>query len=602
MPTRFQLSRLLSSEFIIPAAVFIGMGCYLLLKYIGAGESIAMMLAIGIIGIGSYSLIIETVTSLRKKQFALDYIAILAIIVALLTGEYLAGMVIALMVATGHTLEVYGMNRAQRSLTQLIDRIPREVTVMQDQHEDRQVQLEVVQVGDKILVRKGEVLALDGILMSDHAQTDESSLTGEPYFLEKKQGDQLRSGIINIGEPFILRVTHAAKDSTYEKIIAMVKTAAGEKPPLVRLADRYSTWFTIVTLALAVLAYALSQDITRVLAVLVVATPCPLILATPIALMGGMNALAKHHVIVKKIASLEILARLHTMIFDKTGTITLGHPTITKIEVVSSDYTLSETLAIASAIERNSLHPLAKAIVAYAQQQEHVPLKQALAVHEQIGSGIIGRVDNQEYTLKKWTEIDGLAIGLFKEQTLVAVFHFDDKIKPGSKEVLVDLQRRGLELYIFTGDKRSTAERVVTELGQNIQVRAECTPEDKKNGIAELKAQGKTIAMVGDGINDAPALALADVGVVFSNEQQTAASEAADVVILNSEFELTATMLVVAKRTIQIAKQSIMWGIGLSLIAMIFAALGFITPVVGALLQEAIDLAVIVNALRASRQ
>lgn len=598
------IDRAVSSEFIIPSVVFGGTIVYLIMQYIGISRFTSVW-AVIIIILGSYSLIVDSLQSLRRRQFALDYIAILAIIVAVATGEYLAGMVIALMVATGHMLEVYGANRARQSLTQLIDRIPREVTLAHNHHTDRRVRLEDVKVGDEILVRKGEVIALDGWLVSERAQTDESSLTGEPYFLEKSQGDQLRSGTINIGESIVLRVTHLAKDSTYEKIIALVKAAAEEKAPLVRLADHYSTFFTIVTFVLAGVTYLASHDMSRVLAVLVVATPCPLILAVPIALMGGVNSLAKHQVIVKKIASLEILARLHTMILDKTGTITLGRPTVTAVELVSQEFTLPQVLAIAVAIERNSLHPLAKAVVAYAQQQDHLLLLHANAVHEVIGSGIMGQVDDVQYMLKKWSTSEGLAIALLandNDDKPIAVFHFADKIKAGSKKVLADLQQHGLELFIFTGDKRSTAEQIVQELGQDIQIQAECTPEDKQRGIAALKAQGKVIAMVGDGINDAPALALADVGVVFSNEEQTAASEAADIVILNSEFELTAMMLAIARRTVKIAQQSMIWGIGLSIAAMLLAAFGFIRPVGGAIVQEVIDLAVILNALRASRQ
>ncbi len=563
-------------------------------------EITATIIALFTIALGSWPMLAETIESIRQRQFALDYIAILALLVSVLTQEYLAGTVIALMLSTGRTLEAYGMKRAKQSLTQLVDRIPRTVTLFTDSEIGKTVALSQVSVGEMIFIRRGEVIALDGKLVSEQALTDDSSLTGEPYFLEKTTGDQMRSGTVNIGNPIVIQVTKRAGDSTYEKIIAMVQAAANEKPLLVRLADRYSTWFTVVTFCIAGIAYFISHDILRVLAVLVVATPCPLILATPIALLGGMNALAKYNIIIKKIASLEVLDRITTVIFDKTGTITLGRPTVIGVELFNHALSTEQLISIAAAIERNSLHPVAKAIVSYAQQQQ-VPVVHASEVHEEIGQGIIGTVNATTYRLSKWTIHDGLSIGIWKNNQVQAVIHLSDEMKSGSKDVIRQLRELTLELQIFTGDKQSNAQRILAQLDQSIIVKADCSPEDKQQGIQQLKQAGKIIAMVGDGINDAPALALADVGIVFSNEQQTAASEAADIVILNSEFELITKLLFIARRTIRIAKQSIGWGIGLSIVAMLFAAAGWIPPIVGALLQEAIDLVVIINALRTSR-
>lgn len=586
-------------EFTIPLIVFACIILQLLFR-ISPWPIVALVFAMAGIVIGSYRLFQETFQALLKKQFGLDYIAILAIIVSVFTGEYLAGAVVALMVATGRTLEDYGSRRAQRSLTQLIDRLPRDVTLMDHDQSGATIKVEDVQIGQHILVRKGEVIAIDGELDSVQAVIDESSLTGEPYFLEKSQGDTLRSGTINLGDPFVMTATHRSVDSTYEKIINLVKSATEEKAPLVRLADRYSTIFTIVTFAMAILAYVISHDPLRVLAVLVVATPCPLILATPIALLGGINALAKKQIIVKKLASLEVLNRINVLLFDKTGTITLGKPSITEVTVEDTFYTTAEVLGIAAAIERQSLHPLAKALVAYTRAQK-APHYLAHQVEEKIGVGVVGVVNDKSYTLEKHYAGGGLAIALRQADKVVAVFSFHDEIKSGSRHVLEAFKAKGLSLVMLTGDKQAQADIVAEQLGNIMEVHAGCTPEDKQKQIAQLKAQHKTVAMVGDGINDAPALALADVGIVFSSEQQTAASEAADIVILNSEFELTVSLIKVAQRTIRIAKQSIVWGIGLSIVAMVFAAIGFIPPIAGAILQEGIDLAVILNALRASR-
>lgn len=543
----------------------------------------------------------ETVISLKKRQLALDYIAILAIVVGLLTGEFLVAAILALMVSSGRTLENYGVSQAKKSLTQLIDRIPTDVTLWQHNQPGSKEKLDKITVGTEIFIRKGEVIGLDGLLVSKAAETDESSLTGEPYFIEKIAGDIIRSGTINIGQSIVIKVTKAEKDSTYKKIIDLVQQAEAEKSPFIRLADRYSTLFTLITLAIAGFAYVYSHfDSSRLLAVLAVATPCPLIIATPIALLGGVNASAKRKIIVKKLAALEMLSRVNTLLFDKTGTITLGVPKLTRLLISDKRYPTSRVLSIAGAIERNSLHPLAKAIVTEA-QAKNAPIISASKITEVIGSGISGIIEHKEYTLSKVKETLGMSIALTQNGQKVAVFQFTDELKGESKETIASLIAHGFELKILTGDKIAAAQQVVKQLGSNVQIHAECSPEDKQKEIQEFKKQGKIIAMVGDGINDAPALALADVGLAFSNQEQTAASEAADIVFLGGDFSMVFQSLRIAKRTITIAKESILWGIGLSISAMVLASFGLIQPLVGAGFQEAIDVAVILNALRASR-
>jgi heavy metal translocating P-type ATPase len=551
--------------------------------------------------LGSYRLFYETAASLLKKNFALDYIAILAIVVSLATQEYLVAVILALMISSGRTLEDYGVSQAKKSLTKLAERIPNEVFLWVNGKIGQKTKLEKVKIGQQILIRKGEVIGLDGILASVDGLTDESSLTGEPYSIEKIKGDVIRSGTVNIGQPIIVKVTKESGDSTYNKIVTMVKDAQDEKSPFVRLADSYSGVFTIVTLLITGFAYYASGfDLTRALSVLAIATPCPLIIATPIALLGGVNASSKKRIIVKKLAALEVLSRAQALIFDKTGTITLGKPRVSKFENLSKKYSDKEIWAISKSIERNSLHPLAKAIVLFARNNK-APALHAEKIEEKVGSGISGILNGKAYTLSKLPSKDGMMIGVFEKNEHLATFVFEDEIKAESKDIIKSLKQRGFQLFIFTGDKKAAADKVVKDLGGNIIIKAEAKPEDKQAGIAELKKQGIVTAMVGDGINDAPALALADVGMVFSNEEQTAASEAADMIFLDGDFSLVIDGLNIAKRTIKIAKQSIFVGIGISILGMAVASLGLIPPIWGAFLQEGIDVAVILNALRASR-
>lgn len=589
----------LAKSFRIPLVVFTGIVIYLVLNFLNlilAGNILILAITL----LGSYKLFQNTAVSLLKKRFALDYIAILAIVVSIITNEYLVAAIIALMISSGRTLEEYGVSQAKKALTKLVDRIPAEVILWKDNKAGEKQKISFIEIGQKIFIRKGEVIGLDGILLSENGLTDESSLTGEPYMIEKMKGDQIRSGTINIGNPIVIKVSKTQKNSTYNKIIDMVKKAQGEKAPFVRLADKYSVVFTFITLLIASFAYFYSHSLNSVLAVLVIATPCPLILATPIALMGGVSASAKKRIIVKKLASIEVLSRTNSFIFDKTGTITLGKPKLSNIKLISKNYLEKDLLAIAEAIERNSLHPLAKAVVSFAREKK-APTLSAINIQEKIGSGITGEIDGKKYTLAKDEGEEGMTIALFENKKKIAIFSFDDEIKQDSKEIIKKLKKLGLDVFIFTGDKKAAAQKVASILGEDVGIQAECTPEDKQKGIEKLRKAGKVTAMVGDGINDAPALALADVGIVFSNEEQTAASEAADVVFLGNEFSLVLDLLTISKRTISIALQSILWGIGISVGGMIFASVGFIPPIIGAFLQEAIDVAVIINALRTSR-
>ncbi|MDE2589308.1 MAG: cadmium-translocating P-type ATPase, partial [Patescibacteria group bacterium] len=525
----------LINAFKIPLLVLGGLILYLLLSFFHLSMP-ALIVVLGTIALGSFGLFKETFEDILANQFALDYIAIMAIVVSLVTHEYLVGAVIALMLSSGRTLEEYGANQAKRSLSMLADRIPHDVLV-EENNTSHILPLKDIRVNQTIIVRKGEVIPLDGELLSKKALIDESSLTGEPYPVDKLETDTMRSGTINVGDSIKICVTKEEGNSTYNKIIRMVETAEKEKAPMVRLADRYSIVFTVITFAIAFFAFALHRNLDSVLAVLVVATPCPLILATPIALLGGVNAAAKKRIIVKKLASIEALSRVSMIIFDKTGTITLGKPKVTEFTLVSKHYEAKQVLGISEAIERNSLHPLAKAIVLYAKEQ-HAPLLHADNVKEVIGQGIFGEITGKNYLLSKIPnhESGNMVIGIYENKTLLATFSLEDQMKTESTRIIKQLKNSGLAIAMFTGDKLAVAKKVAEHLHIPIEIRAELKPEDKQQGILALKKQGKVTAMVGDGINDAPALALADVGMVFSNEEQTAASEAADIVFLGGDF------------------------------------------------------------------
>lgn len=595
-----KLRRIPWSLLALPVIIVAGIVGYLIIFHLYHQEPAANIIIWTVIFIGSIELIRDTVSAIIHKKFALDYIAILAVITGIVTQDYLVSAVIVLMLSGGTTLEKYGMMMARKSLTALTNRIPHEVHLFVRGTVDKKVAIENVRIGQSILVRRGEIIPLDGLLVSKNAIVDESSLTGEPYIMDKVAGDAVRSGTVNVGDVMVVKVSKADADSTYRKIITMVQKAQAEKSPLIRVADQYSGGFTLVTLLLCGIAYFVSHDLTRVLAVLVVATPCPLILATPIALMGGMNAAAKKRIILKRLSAIEVLSRVQALILDKTGTLTLGKPVIKDIEMFTKTLTREHAVCVSGAIERNSLHPLAKAIVEGAKCAGHGAIP-ARDVREIIGKGISGTVEGKKYLLRKPTDSAGMSIELTRAGKRLALFHFEDEVKKDAARILRGLIAHGLKLLMYTGDKEARARETMTSIGVDIDIKAECTPADKQVGITTLKKQGLVTAMVGDGINDAPALAQADVGMVFSNEEQTASSEAADVVFLGGDLQLLSQAIAIAKRTLRIAKESIFVGIGLSTLGMILAAAGILSPIWGAASQEAIDIAVILNALRASR-
>ncbi len=552
---------------------------------------------------------------LWRRELGVDVIAILAMAGALLLGQYLAGAIIAVMLTGGAALEQYAIARARRELTALVSRAPRIAHRLQgEQFSD--IPVDRVALGDALIVKPGEVVPVDGIISSGGAVLDESSLTGESRPVTLEAGMPVRSGGSNAGGPFELRVTATASQSTYAAIIRLVQSAETSKAPLVRLADRYAWVFLALTLVLTAVAWILEGSSIRALAVLVVATPCPLILAAPAAIIAGVSRAAKHGIIIKGGAPLEALARTRVLLLDKTGTATSARPEVVDVETlggVSSD----EIVRSAASLEQLSVHPYAPAILAEARSR-----KLALAfpsdVREEMGTGISGKVDGRRVAVGRHdfvapgtprtpelrsvelrTAADGSSsVFVSINGTLAGILILQDPIRPEAPRALRSLRAAGIEhIHLVTGDHPDVAELVGDVLGVD-RVFAERAPDEKVEVVRLVRSEGIT-AMVGDGINDAPALALADVGIAMGARGATAASEAADVVLISDRFQSIADAIGIAQRARRIAFESVWVGMSLSIVAMGFAAAGFIAPIDGALLQEAIDVLVILNALRA---
>ncbi len=549
-------------------------------------------------------------------RVGVDAIAFVSMSAALILGEPLAGVVVAIMYSGGNLLEDYARGRAARDLKALTDRTPR-IAHRSDGAEIRDLPVEDVAIGDDLLVQAGELLPVDGTVLDAAALVDESAVTGEPLPVRRNPGDPVRSGTVNAGEAFFLTATASANESTYAGIVKMVQAAQTAKAPFIRMADRFALVLLPATLLVAGMAWFFSGDSIRALSVLVVATPCPLILAAPVALIGGVARAARMGVLMKGGAALEALAQVRTAIFDKTGTLTEGGATLLAIETETAGGG-DEALRLLASLEQVSHHVVATGLVNTARGRG-LTLTQPSEVKEFRGSGLEGVVEGKrlragsrslvigEGELPPWAQrlVDKyqgqpvLTVYMTAGGILSAVIFIGDAIRKDTPMALARLRAAGITRAIMvTGDDHEAAAAIGSSLGLDAII-AGCNPAQKVDVVTAEKANAPTM-MVGDGINDAPALAAATVGVAMGARGATASSEAADVVVLADRLEPVAEAVVVAQRARSIALQSIVAGIGLSGIAMIGAAFGYISPVAGALLQEAIDVAVIVNALRAS--
>lgn len=557
------------------------------------------MIFLAAIGIGIVKLVWESIQKIREGRWSLDYIAILAMATSLVSPEYyLAGAIVALMITLSGALEEFGAERAEASLQALLDRLPKNVLVKEaGSFTARPIQ--TVKTGSVIFVKTNELIPLDGFLRAKNATITTANLTGESLPVELQLNDFIKSGSINIGAAFELETSGTFETSSYQKIVKLVEESKKHPANIVRLAQKFNWPFTAVSLITALCTYALTQDFGRTLAVLAIATPCPLLIAAPIAFLGGMSKGAKKTIIIKKPAVLEILSRATTIFLDKTGTLTLGEPALTSVTLFDKNVDENHAIVIAAAIEMHSLHPLARAMTAE-RAKRSLPELVARDVHEIIGQGISGTIEGAVYKIAKSTEPEegGIALDMEKDGKRIARFIFADELKENARAFLAQIKKH-YTVALITGDSQENANRLFGSEG--ITIHAHCTPEKKYDIIKRAREAGETVVMVGDGLNDAPALALADAGIVFSGTENSASIEAASTAILGHDVMLVKETLTLSKRATSIALQSIVIGIGLSLIGMGFAAAGFITPVLAATIQEIIDVGVTINALRAAR-
>jgi heavy metal translocating P-type ATPase len=559
--------------------------------------------------------------SLLHSDVGVDAIALVAMAASLALGEYLAGAVVGLMLAGGNALEDSAAGRARRELRALVSRAPN-VAHRRVGEVIEEVPVDEVAIGDLVVVRRGEVIPVDGLVTSREAVLDESALTGESLPVAFRQGTPVRSGSANAGEAFELRATRPASESAYAAIVRLVREAESHKAPFVRMADRYAAFFLPVTLAVAGLAWGLSGDPVRGLAVLVVATPCPLILAAPVAILSGVSRAARAGVVVKGGAAIEQLGNAKTVVVDKTGTLTVGTPDIEQI-VSFNSVDPTETLRLAASVDQLSAHALAEALVLAARRQG-LALSFPAAVEEDPGQGAEGLVNgrrvavgSEAWLMARGYAVDAAAVGRLDaangaarakvfvgvEGHLSAAIVMADHLRPDADNLVSGLRDAGIRhVALSTGDREAVAEEIGRAVGVD-RVYAEQSPQTKLNLVRSIRSDPglRAVVMVGDGVNDAPALALADVGVAIASAGATVASETADAVVLVDRIGRVADVIQIGRRSLRIARESVLAGIGLSLVAMAFAALGFIPPIYGALLQEGIDVAVILNALRALR-
>lgn len=552
-------------------------------------------------GILALSMFIEMVKTLRKGNYGVDLLAITAIIATLLVGEYWASLIIILMLVGGETLEDYAAGRANRELSALLQKTPDIAHVMQE-GKVVDMDLDDVEIGAHLLIKPMEVVPIDGVLLSEAAILDESSVTGETKPNELQQGDEILSGAINGSSSIEIRTSVAASESQFQKIVALVREAEATPANFVRLADRYAVPFTIMAYIIAAVAYFISGDPVRIAEVLVVASPCPLILAAPIAFVSGMSRSSKNGFLIKNGTIIEKLATAKAIFFDKTGTITDGKievDTIVPAEGISQE----ELLNTVYTIEKSSTHILAKAVSSYA-ESHNVQSLALESLSEVAGLGVTGQINGQLIKIGRASFVgapEGLdfetAFYVSRDGQYIGAVTFSDTLRANAPTVIKDLRQAGFEsITMLTGDNARVADKIAAQVGIT-EVYSSMLPEEKL-----AKIQASTIhptIMVGDGVNDAPALTLADVGISIGTGNNTVASEAADIVLLKNDLSSVTKAVHISRDTLTIAKQSVLIGIIICVILMLIAATGLIPAIIGALFQEVIDVVSILYALRA---
>lgn len=583
----------------------------------GGSETANRIWFVGLILCGA-PVVYSTVRGLLRGKFAADVIASMTVVAALALGHPVVGLVIVIMQTGGEALERYAEGRASDALRALQDITPRRARRVAADGTVEEIDVDAVNVGDSILVRPGEMIPCDGEIVDGSSHIDTSTLTGEPVPERASPGSAVMSGSINVESPLTVRATAIPEESQFARIVALVREAQASKAPLQRVADRFAVWFTPATVLVCVVAYAISGSWDRVLAVLAIATPCPLILATPVAILGGMNRSARRHILVRSGGALEALARTTAVLFDKTGTITIGRPKVTRI-VALDGIPEMRILDLASAVEHGSGHLLARTIIDEAAARGRtIPL--ASGIVEEPGRGVVGDVDGthvavgaRSFIAERFPEtrraiqaVDsstgaGLRAYVAVDGGLSGVVEYGDQIREGIADLVSSLRKSGVRrVMLLSGDRSENVREVASKVGID-EIRGDMLPEDKVEVVRRLVDDGESVVMVGDGTNDAPALGTATVGVALASHGRGIATESADVILLVDEPARLLDAIGISRRTMRIARQSIWFGLAISVAGMIFATMGKIVPIAGAAIQEVVDLAVILNALRASR-
>jgi len=597
-----------------PAVILVIAGLILGITFFFTNKTTALaIVAFIVIGMTIILTGIDMLRQLKAGHWGLDILAVVAMVATLAVEEYLAGLIIALMLTGGEALEEIAAGRASRQLDSLIIRKPTFAHVLDvDGVTVHRLNIDEVDIGDRLVVRGSEVVPVDGQLRSEHASLDESSVTGEPLPVTKSTGDEIISGTVNGTGTFHMIATSTAADSHYSKIVQLVKAAVNSQAPMVRMADRYAIPFTIISLMVAGVAWWQSGEPVRFAEVLVVATPCPLLIGAPVSFMGGMSAAARANVIVKDGGTLERLAKIKSAAFDKTGTLTRGAPTVGRVEPFNGS--AHETLQVAASAEQYSVHVFAEPIVNYARSQriELIVVTEAQeiatnGVAATTAAGDVLRVGKSSFIVEAVPDFSELelsagetAVYVARNEQLLGIIVLVDPLRTTSAATLNWLSNHGVDdMVIVTGDMESTALTVANEvnLGPD-KVYASMTPMEKVRIVQQMPSP---TLMVGDGINDAPILATADVGIAMGARGATAASESADAVITSENFSRLADVVHISRRTVAIALQSMWFGMAVSIGLMSIAAFGYLPATIGALLQEIVDVVAIVIALRALR-
>jgi len=607
---RWRLQSFVNRQTMIAAIAIAGIAVHLVLRWGTAVPPFTRDLPLYfVLAIGGAPLVLDLALKALRRQFGSDLLAGISIVTAVLLGEYLAGALVVLMLSGGEALEQYAVGRASSVLHALARRMPL-VAHRRTDGRVEEIALDEVRIGDRVVVFPHEISPVDGVVVEGHGVMDESYLTGEPFMMPKAPGSDVFSGAINGENAMTLRATRMAVDSRYARIMNVMRESEQRRPQLRRLGDELGAWYTPLALAIAAAAWLWSGDPVRFLAVLVVATPCPLLIAIPVAIIGSISLAARRGIIIRDPAVLERIDSCRTIILDKTGTLTYGEPTLTD-RISPPDTDEGRVLQLAASLERYSKHPLAQPILREAARQRLVLLN-AAEVSERPGEGLRGTVNGRtvRITGRKEAATMGLAerlppqgsglecIVLVDEQ-YAATFRFHDAPREDSRSFIDHLgPRHRLErVLLVSGDREQEVRYLAARVGIS-EVHADCSPEEKVE-ITRRETNAAPTLFIGDGINDAPALASATVGVAFGNQSEITA-EAAGAVIMDTSLKRVDELFHIARRMRRIALQSAVGGMAVSIVGMLIAFAGLLPPVSGAVVQEVIDLGAVLNALRAA--